>query len=303
MPLADHEPLVRRAEERGYRELWTGETNGADGFTPLALAAAWTSEMRLGTGVVNPFTRGIPVLAQHAAALADASSGRFSLGLGSSSNVIVERWNQVPFTKPLTRVREAVEALRPILEGGRGPGGFKLESAPAHPVPIVVAALRDKMLRLAGEIADGTFVNFLPLSALPHVTEQIREGERRGGREGESEVVCRFFCIPQPPEEGMSIARFLLSAYATVPVYEAFFRHHGWGDALDPMVTAWNEGDRKRALELAPEELIREIVIFGTPDEMRARLGEFVAGGITTPVLTFLSAPEQLPELIDALAP
>ena len=117
IPLADHEPLVRRAEERGYHDFWTGETNGADGFTPLALAAAWTSEMRLGTGVVNPFTRGIPVLAQHAAALADASRGRFSLGLGSSSNVIVERWNGVPFTKPLTRVREAVEALRPILAG------------------------------------------------------------------------------------------------------------------------------------------------------------------------------------------
>ncbi|MEA2134245.1 MAG: hypothetical protein QOC68_2154 [Solirubrobacteraceae bacterium] len=303
IPLADHEPLVRRAEERGYRELWTGETNGADGFTPLALAAAWTSEMRVGTGVVNPFTRGIPVLAQHAAALADASRGRFNLGLGSSSNVIVERWNGVPFTKPLTRVREAVEALRPILAGERGPGGFKLEAAPEHPVPIYVAALRDRMLRMAGEKADGTFVNFLPLSGLPHVIEQIREGERAGDREGESAVVCRFFCIPQSPEEGMGVARFLLSAYATVPVYEAFFRSLGWGDALDPMVKAWKEGDRKLALERAPEDLIREIVIFGSPEEQRARLEEFVAGGITTPVLTFLSGPEQLPGLIDALAP
>ena len=301
--LADHEPLVRRAEERGYRDVWTGETNGPDGFTPLALAAAWTSGMRLGTGVVNPFTRGIPVLAQHAAALADASGGRFCLGLGSSSNVIVERWNGVPFTKPLTRVREAVEALRPVLRGERGPGGFKLETAPAHPVPLYVAALRDRMLQLGGELGDGTFVNFLPLSGLPHVMEQIREGERRAGRAGESDVVCRFFCIPQPPEEGMGIARFLLSAYATVPVYEAFFRSLGWGDALDPMIEAWRDGDRKLALERAPEELIREIVIFGSPQEQRDRLQAFVDGGITTPVLTFLSGPEQLPELIDALAP
>jgi probable F420-dependent oxidoreductase len=303
VPLADHEPLVRRAEERGYRDLWTGETNGPDGFTPLALAAAWTSDMRLGTGVVNPFTRGIPVLAQHAAALADASGGRFCLGLGSSSNVIVERWNGVPFEKPLTRVREAVEALRPVLRGERGPGGFKLETAPAHPVPIYVAALRDRMLQLGGELADGTFVNFLPLSGLPHVMEQIREGELRAGREGESDVVCRFFCIPQPPEEGMPIARFLLSAYATVPVYEAFFRSLGWGDALDPMIEAWRDGDRKLALEQAPEDLIREIVIFGSPEEQRARLAQFTDGGITTPVLTFLAGPEQLPDLIDALAP
>ena len=301
--LADHEPFVRRAEERGYSDLWTGETNGPDGFTPLALATAWTGTMRLGTGVVNPFTRGIPVLAQHAAALADASGGRFCLGLGSSSDVIVERWNGVPFTKPLTRVREAVEALRPVLRGERGPGGFKLETPPAHPVPIYVAALRDRMLQLGGELGDGTFVNFLPLSALPHVIEQIREGERRGGRVGESDVVCRFFCVPQPAEQGMDVARFLLSAYATVPVYEAFFRSLDWGEALDPMIEAWREGDRKAALERAPEDLIREIVIFGSPDEQRARLEEFVAGGITTPVLTHLCGPEQLPGLIDALAP
>src|SRR3954471_2226465 len=153
---ADH---VRRAEAAGYTDLWTGETNGPDGFTPLALAAAWTQSARLGTGVVNPFTRGIPVLAQHAAAMADASGGRFCLGLGSSSNVIVERWNGVPFAKPLTRVREAVEALRPILAGDRGPGGFKLETPPAHPVPLYVAALRDRMLQLGGELGDGTFVN------------------------------------------------------------------------------------------------------------------------------------------------
>src|ERR671927_498748 len=131
--LADHADLFRRAEGAGYDDLWTSETAGYDGFTPLALAAAHTRRVRLATGIVNPFTRGPAVLAQHAAALADASGGRFVLGLGSSSNVIVERWNGVPFVKPLSKVREAVEALRPILAGERGPGGFKLETAPSHP--------------------------------------------------------------------------------------------------------------------------------------------------------------------------
>ncbi|HYM58454.1 MAG TPA: LLM class F420-dependent oxidoreductase [Solirubrobacteraceae bacterium] len=302
--LADHEPLVRRAEERGYADLWTGETNGADGFTPLALAAAWTRSVRLGTGVVNPFTRGPAVLAQHAAALADASGGRFCLGLGSSSNVIVERWNGVPFAKPLTRVRETVQALRPVLRGERGPGGFKLETPPVHPVPIYVAALRDRMLQLGGELGDGTFVNFLPISAVGHVTEQIRAGEERGGREpGSSDVVCRFFCIPQSAEEGLGLARFMFAAYGTVPVYAAFFRSLGWADQLDPMVQAWESGNRKLALERAPDNLIREIFIFGSPEEQRARLEEFAAGGITTLVLSTICGPEDLPALIDALAP
>jgi probable F420-dependent oxidoreductase len=297
VPLAAHEPLVRRAEAAGYDDLWTGETNGADGFTPLALAAGWTSSLRLGTGVVNPFTRGPAVLAQHAAALADASGGRFVLGLGSSSNVIVERWNEVPFEKPLSRMREVVPVLREVLGGGRGPGGFKLEAPPASPVPIVVAALRDRMLRLGGELGDGTFVNFLPLSAVEHVVARVREGE--AGRPP-TEVICRFFCIPG---DGIDVARFMFAAYATVPVYEAFFRGLGHGDAIEPMVSAWREGDRKRAVELVPESLVREIFLFGSPDAMKERLGEFVARGITTPVLTPVAGPDDVPGLIDALAP
>ncbi len=297
VPLAEHEPLVRRAEAAGYHDLWTGETNGADGFTPLALAAAWTERMRLGTGVVNPYTRGRAVLAQHSAALADASGGRFVLGLGASSNVIVERWNEVPFEKPLTRLRETIPLLRDVFAGERGPGGFKLETPPAQPIPIVLAALRDKMLRLGGELADGTFTNFLPLSAAEHVVARVREGE--AGREP-TEVVCRFFCVPG---DGLDTARFMFAAYATVPVYEAFFRGLGWGDTIDPMVTAWRAGDRRAALAAVPEELVREIFIFGDPAAMKARLGEYAARGITTLVLTPIAPPEQLPELIDALAP
>jgi probable F420-dependent oxidoreductase len=293
VPLAAHEPLVRRAEAAGYDDLWTGETNGSDGFTPLALAAAWTTRMRLGTGVVNPFTRGPAVLAQHAAALADASGGRFVLGLGASSNVIVERWNERPFEKPLSRMREVVPILREVLAGGRGPGGFKLETPPSSPVPIVIAALRDRMLRLGGELGDGTFVNFLPLPAVEHVVARVREGE--AGREP-TEIVCRFFCIPG---DGIDMARFMFAAYATVPVYEAFFRALGYGEQIDPMVAAWRDGDRKLAVAEVPESLVREIFIFGSPGEMKERLGEFGARGITTFVLT----PIGDPDLIDALAP
>lgn len=259
--------------------------------------------MRLGTGVVNPFTRGLPVLAQHAAALQDASDGRFCLGLGASSNVIVERWNQVPFERPLTRVREAVQVLRPVLAGERGPGGFRLEQPPATPVPIFVAALRDRMLTLGGEVGDGTFVNFLPVSAVEHVCQQIRAGERGAGREeGSTEVVCRFFCIPGERDQALGVARFMFAAYATVPVYERFFRSLGWSDQLDPMVQAWGEGDRKRAAALAPEDLMREIFILGTPEEQHERLERFAAAGITTFVLTPIAPPDGVGDLIDALA-
>ncbi len=295
VPLADHPDLFRQAEAAGYDDLWTGETNGADGFTPLAVAAAVTSTIRLGTGVVNPYTRGPSILAQHAAALQDASGGRFVLGIGSSSNVIVERWNGVPFVKPLSAVREAVEQLRPVLAGERGHGGFKLEAAPATPVPIVIAALRGKMLALAASHGDGAFSNWLPLSGVRQVREAYGQPD--------GELVCRFFCIPQAPEEAMGLAKWMFAAYGTVGVYAEFFRWLGWGERIDPMVAAWQEGDRARALELVPEDLVREIFLFGTPAEMKERAAAFAEAGITTLVLTPIAPPEQLPGLVGALAP
>src|SRR5918999_1917721 len=114
-PLRDHEELVRRAAAAGYTDLWSGETNGPDGFTPLALAAAWTQNVRLGTGIVGVMTRGPALLAQQAAALADASGGHFALGIGASSDRIVEGWNKMTFERPLSRVSETVDFLRPVL--------------------------------------------------------------------------------------------------------------------------------------------------------------------------------------------
>ena len=167
--LAEGAELVKRAEAAGYTDIWSGETNGPDGFTPLALASAWTERARLGTGVVGVMQRGRALLAQEAAALADASGGRFALGIGASSDRIVEGWNAMPFEKPLTRVSETVDFLRAALAGERAAGGFKLERAPEAKVPIIVAALRGRMLHLAVEKGDGAFTNFLPLEGLPPI--------------------------------------------------------------------------------------------------------------------------------------
>src|SRR5881394_2185139 len=134
-PLADHEEHVVRAEAAGYTDLWSGETNGPDGFTPLALSAAWTERARLGTGIVGVFQRGPALLAQEAAALADASEGRFALGIGASSDRIVAGWNRIPFERPLSRVSETVDFVRAALAGERTATGFKLEQAPGTPPP------------------------------------------------------------------------------------------------------------------------------------------------------------------------
>ena len=261
------------------------------------MAVAWTESMRLGTGVVNVFTRGPAVLAQHAAALQEASGGRFVLGIGSSSNVIVERWNGVAFERPRTRVRETVEFLRaalageratpaPVDGGGRaGRGGFRLEQPPPAPVPIVVAALRQRMLRTAESWQTGPFSTSCRCPRLSGWCPRCAPASEAGKEDGSCEVLCRFFCIQGDPEQTLPLASWMFAAYATVPVYEAFFRWLGYGSQIDPMVDAWREGDRPKAVEAVPRELVAEVFVLGDASAQRERIGEFRRRGIDTLVL------------------
>jgi probable F420-dependent oxidoreductase len=295
MPLHELGPLARRVEDAGYEGLWSAESTQFDGFTPLTVAAEHTDRVRLVTGIVNVFTRGPALLAQTAAALQEASNGRFVLGLGASSNVIVERWNGIPFRRPLEKVEETVAYLRTVLAGERGTGGFRLVAPPEQPVPIVLAALREPMLRLAARVADGAFTNFLPLSCVAQVVEAYGAPGR--------ELACRLFSFHGPEDEALAAAKRTFVAYATVPVYTEFFRWLGFGDELDPLVEAWNAGDRQRAVELVPESLVREIFLLGDLEAQRERLAEFGRAGISTGVLALSCPPEDVPRLIDAFAP
>jgi probable F420-dependent oxidoreductase len=296
LPLASLPALARRAEARDYDSLWSEEADGFDGITPLAMAAAHTKRVRLATGVVNPFTRGPALLAQTAGALSAASGGRFVLGIGSSSPVIVEGWNGIPFAKPLTRMELAVTELRQLLDGGAGRGGFRLEPAPTMPVPIVVAALRARMLGFAGRTADGAITNFLPLSRAAQVVEAF------GAPEKELAASFTSFALGDAGED-LAAARRLFTAYATVPVYTKFFEWLGLGERIAPMVGAWRDGQRRRALELVPDELVREIFLFGPPAAQRERLERYAAAGISTAVVALTAHPRDLPRMIDALAP
>ena len=295
VPLHELGPLVRRIDDAGYDSVWSAESTEFDGFTPLVIAAEHSTRLRLATGIVNVYTRGPALLAQTAAAVANVSDGRFVLGLGASSNVIVEQWNGIPFRRPLAKVEETVDYLRTVLAGERGTGGFKLASPPERPVPVVLAALRDRMLGLAARIADGAFTNFLPLSSAAKVVDAFAAPEK--------ELACRFFSIHGPEDQALAAAKRIFVAYATVPVYAEFFRWLGFGDEIDPIVAAWDAGDRKRALELAPEALVRDVFLLGPVEVQRERLADFAQAGITTAVLAVSCSPSEVPAMIDEFAP
>jgi alkanesulfonate monooxygenase SsuD/methylene tetrahydromethanopterin reductase-like flavin-dependent oxidoreductase (luciferase family) len=117
----------------------------------------------------------------------------------------------------------------------------------------------------------------------------------------EKELACRFFSFHG--DEALATAKRTFVAYATVPVYTEFFRWLGFGAEIDPVVDAWNAGDRARAVELVPETLVREIFLLGPVEEQRERLDEFGDAGIQTGVLAFSAPQDQIPRLIDGFAP
>src|SRR3954469_3562515 len=169
VPLVDQREWFEELSELGYTDLWSSEANGTDAFTPLALASAWVPNMRLGCAIVPAYTRGPAVMAQSVAALAEAAPGRFAFGIGTSSNVIVENWNGIPFEEPYKKTRDMVRFLRQALTGEKVEGefdsfqvkGFRLGRVPKTPPNILVAALRPGMLRLAGRESDGAIINWL----------------------------------------------------------------------------------------------------------------------------------------------
>src|SRR5262249_51547954 len=195
VPLAEHRPVVERLADLGYRDIWSMETAGTDAFTPLALAATWTSRLRLGTAIAPVHTRGPALLAMTAATVAELAPGRFVLGVGTSTPVIVQRWNGIPFTEPYRRTRDTLRVLRAALAGEKVTAeygtfaveGFRLERPPSRPPRIVLAALRPGMLRLAAAEADGAITNWLGALDVPKVRAALGPGK---------ELVARIFCVP-----------------------------------------------------------------------------------------------------------
>lgn len=289
-PLHEHKEALQELQDLGYTDFWSSEANATDGFTPLALAAAWTSA-RLGTAIIPAYTRGPALLAMHAASMAEAAPGRFVLGIGSSSNIIVQNWNDVEFDRPWYRVRDTVRFLRKALAGEKinedfdtfSVKGFRLGRKVDQQPPILIAALRKGMLRLAGREADGAILNWLSPDDVETVTQYVHQGGQN------KEIAARIFCIPTTDRAvALNIGKRAIAAYLNVPVYAEFHAWLGRGDMLEGMWKHWQAGDRKAALEAIPDELVDQLMCLGSPGQCRDRVMEYVAKGVHTPALSLL---------------
>ena len=306
-PLHEQETLLKKMIDWGYTDFWSSEANGTDGFTPLALAAAWTPTARLGIAIIPAYTRGPALLAMSVAALAEAAPGRFVMGIGSSSNVIVERWNDIPFERPYYKTRDMVRFLRSALAGEKVTeeydtfkvNGFRLARPPLEKQPpILVAALRRGMLRMAGKEGDGAILNWLGAEDVKTVVPYVHEAGP------DKEIAARIFVIPSEDKElAMTIGKRAIAAYLNVPVYAAFHEWLGRDELLRGMWDAWAAGDRKKALEEIPDEVVDDIIINGSPEECREHVQRYVEAGVHTPALSLMHPGDDLEKSLEALSP
>lgn len=310
-PLHAQRDRIVELADLGYTDVWSAEANGHDAFTPLTLASSWAPSLRLGTAIVPAFTRAPACLAQSVASVAQAAPGRFALGLGTSSNVIVQNWNGVPFEKPYQRVRDVVRFLRSALAGEKitedyetfSIKGFKLGVKVPEPVPILVAALREGMLKLAGREGDGAIINWLSAEDVTRVSGVVKDAAAAAGRP-EPEICARVFVAPvDDPDTVRGMAKFAMAAYLTVPVYAAFHEWLGRGDQLAGLWQKWKEGDRQGALAEIPDSLVDELVVHGPPEKCREHLQRYAENGVTTFALAPLPFGYDVQQACRDLAP
>lgn len=288
------------AEEAGIESAWIPEAWGRDAFVALAAVANATQRINLATGIVNVYSRSPAAIAMAAATLEELSHGRTILGLGSSGAGVVERWHGQRFEQPFTRLRESVTIIRQILSGGpvnlEGKvfhvSDFRLAvRPPSRKIPIYLAALGPKMLRLAGEIADGVLLYLCPLPKIQDAIAEVQKGAEHAKRSSANPDVAAF--LPTVISERAEQARLNVAKVIAYYVggmgtyYHRTVSDSGFKAEADKIRAAWQRGDRVTATKEVPQRLVDSVALTGTPDECRTRLEEFREAGLTLPVLSF----------------
>lgn len=300
--------LSKRAESLGYHSVWVAELQGPNGFMTLGQIAAETTEIGLGTGVVNVYSRTPALIAMSVSTLDQLSGGRTLLGLAASSKVTIEEWHGVAYDRPLRRVRETIEIVRAALANERVEYDgeiFSLENYPRSydtvrdDVPIFNAALGPTNRRLTGEFADGWLPVHVPRGKFESYVGDVRESAAEAGRDPDDITVAPYVvaCVDEDGAAARDHVRGLLSFYlGAMDYYANVFGEFGFEDEVEAVREAWSAGERDEAAARVPDSLLDEVAIGGTPEEGRERLREYRKLGADLPVVYPPNAPRDVIE-------
>ncbi|MGH7383807.1 MAG: LLM class F420-dependent oxidoreductase [Candidatus Rokuibacteriota bacterium] len=298
MPLPEFPAIAREAEQRGYRTAWVGEASGSEAIVLSTLIATHTQTLKIANGVIPVQTRTPIVYGQATATLGHLAPGRFALGLGLSSEIIVGQWHGLPFTPSIQQMREAVQIIRMAAAGERVSfegtfyrlKNFRLAIPAPAPAPrIYLAALGPRMCELAGEVADGVLLNWIPPAAVPASMRHVEAGAKRAGRSLADVDVAVYVrtCVTDEREPVREALARDITGYAIVSVYARFFQECGFAEEVETVNRAWKAGDRAGAVKAISERVLDGLGAVGSAEFCRGRLAAFAATGATPVVLPF----------------
>ena len=317
--------FVEAADRLGYDTLWIAEAYGWDAFTVLAELACRTERIKLGTGIINVFSRSPALIAQSAASMDNISGGRFVLGLGTSGHQVVEGWHGVKFERGVRRLRETMEIVRAVLRRERVhyqgeifqlDQGLKLITHPVRErIPIYLATLTPAGMALAGEMADGWIpVFFSPRHWESVLRPPLAAGAERAGRSLDELSICVYqtVIVTDDLEAGRNAMRPHLALYIggmgsrEKNYYNELFRRYGFEAEARRIQDLYLGRRRDEAMAALTPEMIDLVTIIGPLEECRGRLAELDRVGVDEIAMSLLvpdSDPTQVMAALEGLAP
>lgn len=304
-----------RAESLGYESVWVGELWRGDAFVSLSAIARETTTVRLGTAIVNVFSRSPAVLAMAAASINRGSDGRMVLGVGVSTPRAVEGIHGLDYDRPLRRTHETVELATRFLSTGNGNVDYRGEvfdvsDVPplGEDVPVYNAALGPANRRLTGRLCDGWIPHNVPFSRLEEAYETVADAAREVGRAPGSIEVAPY--VPAAVADDAADARNAVRGHVAYYVgsgegYERAVATR-YPDEAKRIAEAWRAGDRRRATEFVTDGMVSDLGIAGTPPQARAQLADLETGSIidtTILVVPAIASDDVADRTIRELAP
>ncbi len=286
------------ADELGYDSFWVPEAWGYEIFQLLAEMAVHTKNIKLGTGIVNVFSRSPGLIAMSAATVDEISGGRFILGIGTSGKRVIEGFHAREFNKPLTQLRDVIRVTRALLAGQNllEAGAkltdyrpFTLAMEPVRPrIPIYVAALKQKSITSIGEMADGWIPTMWPYDKLDVGQEWIAEGAAKAGRDPAEIATTPFTTVIPMGGAAIDKAKEIIAFYigGMGHYYKQLLEGFGFGEACQKVYDLYaDKATRAEATAAVTDEMVETLVIAGDPLECLDKLRRLKNYGVQTPIV------------------
>jgi len=271
--------------------IWIPETWGVEGLSMITAVSQRVKDSKIGSSIINIYSRSPSLIAMGAATVDALSNGRLILGLGTSSEPIVQDWHGIEFSRPVQRMRECVEIIRLIISGNKvnyDGKVFHLKNftlliwPPRKKIPIYMAAVNQKMVELAWEVADGVIFYLRPISELQNTIQKMQSKKR-------IDVSCQFItCISDDADKALDRAKKTLAFYISVgKIYREFLAKNGFAKETGMIYDEYKKSGLQTNYKLVSKSMLESLTICGTPEDCKKKLDKFVRAGVSLPIIQF----------------